>query len=956
MKASTTRCQRLIFLLGFTCATAHGLAPIWQRSFDSVSPPTFPPSFYWDHGDPPPPYSLRFAANGDLLLLSLTHNRSWSDVLRLPVSGANAWTSTVPAFGGFNTPKGLPAADGGAFVAGDEENWLIKIGANGSQEWIRSIPADEMALLPNAKVATGSCHVLSGLDAESGRVEWQLGLENARESCRANNLLAVDDDKLVLSVSYGSIYDSLRSRIIKVNAQGVKLWEHSIDGEEAKAIGADGQRIYLATESRLIALDVQAGIQLWRSAPISGKAVWVPGIPGILVVFSDSGVTGFSAATGAQLWAQPLVVKDAFAPVGQALMINTDSGLIKLDASTGDVIWTTALPSVDALGNPVGAWLGFGGLHEGQFLAVARVKSATSEPPPLIQRIDFLSGQLSTVVDVPSKTQPNVGNAILDGGFIYSLNRVQDGVATHYRLSKANAGDGTIVWSREELPIAAELAGPDSDSNFSLAVRGRMLVASMEDSDYQLSNFAVAAWGAQSGLPLWRTSLPPPGERWFWVQELEPQIDDDGDVWISLGTRVVCEWPDLCGRSAQYKLDGGDGSILWQRTSTVVTQMEPPYMGPIGQALFDNDLVTSDEGEIQRLDGSDGSVLWTAAVPEAGGTFLRAKDNNLLAVGIWEWAKLDPNSGDVIWSGPMPEDRCWPFRCYLRDMVFLPNGDLLQYGYWDDYIDGVHQSGPMVALLFPDAGSWQTWKPELNALIHHRIEDAGVDANGQIWMEVREMLPNASRGIVFLVRFDPITGEFSGHQALRTITFNWVSNGFFVWDWLAAPGQAKNPVVYRQRDVGDVNHYGTALIDTQVASEGNLSISTAMDEGAFMPGEPIPFEVTAEYVGTAQLDQIELHVDFPWRNAFTDITCTVGVGQLCTLEEDDGELRGRFSMNPGETVRIRGKSYMPNVGAEWRRAGITATVFGPVSLLEQNANDNVVFAPLSQSLFHNGFD
>lgn len=943
-----------ILIAGLLSSSLLAQTPIWQVSFNGSSPPFFG---YMDSSvaSEQRPYSIRFSGDGDLLLASLTRENGLGSALRLSRSAGSTWASVLPSSGEFGAPKVFPDEDGGAFAVSDERNWLIKLDGNGSLVWHRSIAAWLVVELPLGRIAVAGCQMVSVLDRLSGIVEWQWSTGIAGDRCEVTDLRLTHSGELLISLVNDRFEPNLGSRIIMLDQAGQLLWEHLLTDQEATTIGTDAMRVYLATTDRITALDATAGTLLWQSSMMPGKAMLIPGNPVVPVAIADAEAVGLSAVNGGVQWNQPIAASDVAAEVGGALLVSTETGLLKMNAQSGAVEWSVTLPDVDSLGNPVAAYLALGGLRQGQLLAVARVDAADSQPPPLVQTVDFLNGQLGVALTVPDTTQANSGTALLANGYVYSMSSVQHPIASGYRLSKADASDGRIVWSHDELPIAPDLMN-SGDSKFKLAAAGDLLVAGIADSGLAESNAAVAAWNASTGAPLWRTALPLPGEEWFFTDMLAPIVDADSNVWISLSTRLVCSGiPPSCGKHVQYKLDGSDGSILWQST-TFVKSFTELFMRPRKFIVLDGDLVVERSSEIWRQDGLDGSLEWSSL--NLSGALLHlgeSNDGNVVVVRGTNWAKLDAATGSEIWFAAAPPASCSPGICYPQGIRKLANGNLIQYGLKQT---SGEISAPFVALLEPDLGDYDIWFPEFNSSFYFGIVDAREDADGEIWMQVHEKQVDADRTLRYMTRFDTAGGAFNGFQSLGSYSD---SNRFLVslgLEWLAAPEAGRLPVKFGQAepDFAPTVH-GVMALDASVKSQGNLAVQASQQVGPVMPGESKAFQVNVLYSGNSPVEDVQVVISFPWRHAFIDLGCTSSGSAVCVLEQTSGDLVAKVNLQPGETVSIEGKSLVMGLAAGWiGPSGMDATVQGPFGFLEVDTHDNVVHMPVALSLFHNGFD
>lgn len=947
----------LVLLLGLSAVPAGAVTPVWHQEWTNLAPPTLAVGALYEASDPIPS-TIGFSANGDLLLAGLTYFGDQSDVVRLSADGALRWAAKIPTDPYEDTPKMWPADDGGAFVSSYPFAWTVKLDADGAIAWTRRVPSQWFAALPGARIATATCKHLTALESQSGQVVWQraLPIPGPSSTCEMTGLSGTANEGLVFSITAYSIGSTRVSHTFKADSSGNLLWQFTHADETAHVIGVDSARIYVATAAALIALDAATGSALWQSAPLSGEALLVAGSSAIPVIVTADAVLGLAPGNGAVQWSQTLAVKDVASAVGGAVLVNTANGLVKLAADSGTIQWTTTLPSTDLFGHPIEKLLALGGLYQGQFMAVARVAALTSQPPPFVQRIDFLSGQLSTHVPMPSIPQGNGGNSILADGHIVSMSIEQGALAAQYRLSKVDADDGSEVWSRFDPPFEPALLNSRFGAGAALAAGGGIIAAAISEGFYPETNSAVSVWEMADGAPRWRKELTPAVEEWHNTIMSTPVITDDSGVLVSMSTYVACELPDICARAALYKFDGNDGSIRWQHSESLVVQLEPPHLWePVFLPLEDDVALASGYSDsLLRLNGADGGVLWTADTRDLGSvdSLHLAIDGNLIAVGSSRWAKFDAGSGAMLWSALSPRATCFPAYCASPRTIRLPDGNLLQVG---SKSHSGSQSTALAALLHTDGnGTYEIWFPEEDSLLRPQIRAAEVDPNGQIWMMIRERLTGTSLSLWSLTRFDLVTGEFEGRQAMMVYSDNVNTPYFFLSRWLGAPQNDRLPVFTGVSRLPAPVSDGIALLDTSVSSAGNLSLDASIPPGPLMPGESVPFQVNVHFSGTAALDKARVDIVLPWGSGPSGVSCSAASDTLCRIETQDGDLHAEFSIGPGESIVISGSVSVLDSAASVPR--LDAMVHGPTGLLEQDTLDNFVSIPVVQSLFRDGFE
>lgn len=944
----------LILLLGLACNSVQGLDMIWQQDWIHAAPPTVGPGYSWP--DPVFPTTIRFATNGDLLFASITQFGEDHDVVRMSADGVPRWKAKMLVYDLAQSPVLWPSGDGGDFLAHKDGGRVIKLDANGLLQWSRSVPAEAFADLPGNRMVAVSCTQLSAMEVASGNVVWQVRLPGKVNRCSITGTASDAAGNLLLSMELDSAYAIAGSRLFKFSPQGELLWEFQQETGYPRLIGLDAARTFLDTDSGVSAVDLKSGQLLWQNVNLEGSAVLVAGNSTVPIVIADDAIHGIDANDGHVLWSQPLSYVDVFAAVGNALLVNTASGLVKLDAASGSIQWTSPLPGTDASGHPVLEWLALGGLAQGQFTAVARVAGTVSQPAPLLLRVDFSTGALGNQPAMPVVDQASSGDVILADGEMISMTVEQDPIAMRYRLSKVVADTGAPIWSHIEWPTMTGLVGSRFAASFKLTANSQRIAALIREGSDVEGNILVGSWDRTNGVPLWRTQINPESEVWSHTIVSDPVLDAHSNAWISLATQVECSFPDICYRNMLYKLDGNDGSILWQRGELEVTYLEPPYLSVPIFELIEDDVLLERYYDLFRLNGTDGSVVWTADTHEFGGAyhFRMDSDSDIVVIGSSRWGKLEESDGSLLWSATAPARTCSPSHsCRNVSTLDLPNGDLLQTG--STFSPG-STGEPMVALLHPQDASFEIWFPDVVTSLRPTIQYVAVDSENRIWMQIREQLIGSSQRLRYLTRFDPATGSWVGRQHIYHYSAgNWLSPYQGVTEWFSAPQNGRLPVQFYQRLMPHAAHYGVGVIDTQVTTEGNLAVTASVDPGPVVPGEEVSFEVSIEYSGTLALHDVALDIALPWSSGVQTLQCSIVVpNPNCGMVIDDGDLHGVFSLRPGDVVVVTGTVKALDSNDESQQ--LDAVVHGPTSLLEQDSSDNTASLTVVHSLFLGDFE
>ncbi len=936
--------------LAFNVAVAQSL--VWRNDWTDLSPPTLARA---DQGPQSSqgPYALRFGANGDLLVSSLAWISYDSEIFRLGASGELRWSSHLGLSQGYEALAVYPASDGGAFVAAESQDAMTRLDGTGGIVWTRRVPAQWFAATSTQQIAVATCLMISSLSMETGSVDWQMRIPGTSSRCTMTGMFA-DDSDLYVSIR-NDFYDaSYGSRVLKVDSSGQSVWEYSVADDAARLIGIGDGRIYVATGTHLAALDAATGAPVWQAGPQPVTALLAKGNPAIPVIVAADAVFGISPTTGTVQWSRAMAVSDESAAVGDSVLVNTSAGLVKLDAATGAIAWTAPLPMNDSFGHPIDGYLAFGGLHQGTLLAVARVHAVNAQPPPFVQRIDFLSGQLAGDMPIASTLQGSTGVNLKAGDRLVTMRVVQDAHDSHYQLSSIDSSDGSEAWGRFEPPLEPGFIVPRFSDSIGLGVNDSLVAASIIEGGNSMGKPTIGTWTLNDGSPKWRVGLLTPGETWFSTLMSAPVVDDGSNVHVSFGTRVACNSPDLCGKTALYTFAAGDGSILWQRSHDVVTQIEPPYLPEPAFVMAGEDVVVEEGSTLLRLDGADGSIQWSADISQLESiSWLHiADDGNILAVGFRRWGKFDASTGALLWSAPSPALTCVPIRCSVIRVMALSSGDVLQIGY---KIQTGGLNPPMVALLHTDgSGAYDLWFPEADSPLRVSMLDVAQDAQDQVWLRVRESLSGAACSLRSLSRLDLATGEFKGRQVFGCLSNNPFASNELPSAWIDGPRDERLLTTLYSRQPPLPQTFGTALVDTTISAQGNLSVVASILPGPAMPGESIPFEVIGRYNGTAPLDRVRMEIVLPWGSAISALSCRTTGGTSCDLDMRDGDLHGEAAMQAGDVITIKG--LVPVLDNAMENTALGAVIYGPTGLLEQDLTDNFASIAVAQSLFRDGFE
>ncbi|QDU68116.1 PQQ-binding-like beta-propeller repeat protein [Engelhardtia mirabilis] len=244
------------------------------------------------------------------------------------------------------------------------------------------------------------------------------------------------------------------------------------------------------------------------------------------------------------------------------------------------------------------------------------------------------------------------------------------------------------------------------------------------------ANDAIVAYHRETGLEVWRTTLPYGG--------------DSGAEWIAwiggvADGRVIASRSDNGRKLPLQALDASTGAPLW--TSQIAT-FAWAHDGLV--FLDDGDFIVGDRESLTRVDGSDGTTVWSIARSCSvsgncgAARFADAVYIDEAAPGGQVLTRVDANTGARLYSSPaMPGFTC-------QNQPFLsPDGQVVYYAR--------SQNNPTTDFLyaFHDDGTQFTevWNRPIRWTTRH---EHGVAADGSIYT----FLPGDE-----FVRLDPATGN-----------------------------------------------------------------------------------------------------------------------------------------------------------------------------------------------------
>lgn len=302
---------------------------------------------------------------------------SKATVSAVSLAGATLWSANL-------TPPrdGMNDAGGGGLAIG-EGKLIVTSGfgtvqaldpATGGVIWEQELDAPATSA---PTISRGLVYVVAGdnvgwaLNAQTGRVVWQLGGAADVNNVAGGAAPAVNDDLVVFAFGSGELQAAFRKG-------GLRRWDAVVAGQRrgvavntVSDITGDpvivGDTVFAGSHSgRIVALNAQSGARLWTAKDGAMSPVWPAG-GSIFAVTDRNELVRLDAGTGARIWGSPLprfVREDSrrrvevvahYGPViaGGRVIVASNDGLVRsYDPATGDLVGTTEIPG-GASTNPV---------------------------------------------------------------------------------------------------------------------------------------------------------------------------------------------------------------------------------------------------------------------------------------------------------------------------------------------------------------------------------------------------------------------------------------------------------------------------------------------------------------------------------------------------------------------------------------------------------------------------
>lgn len=925
--------------------------------------------------------NVAFSSNGEILLGAPSPTLHDDQFERIESDGTVRWSNNIGGGSGsaYNDPTSLLAnADGSAYALANYGGNIVKINPDGSIAWERS-EYWEYALISvsTQTIAATDCNSITLIDASTGQTLWQYEISQPASNCPSPN--AVADGAGNIYAGY-TVYNSNQTvsgyRCLKLDTNGTLIWDVLASPSYAvQPFGASSTLVYLnpvannistSNASTIVALQSSTGKQAWSA---SGYGLGTVASTGALIVLNGSQIESLNALTGQPNWSQnaPVATNDFFDVVnviGNDIFLESNgspsSRLARLDAGTGAVIWSAALPQTDSFGN------GLESIAVGEIAgpAVAAVLAPVSQSsPPILEKINFATGQLLGPIAVAATAQGVNGNSTLAG----SNNIAGAAVAVtpgggQLRVRMLNSSTGTTAWETADTSTAVAVSPVATG-----VATGGSVVAATVDNSYWASNSAFGGYGSilvdafdmSSGTKTWGKILFNPSNFGF-AYAFSPMVDTSGNVFVPYGATTYCGSSGqqyVCGVQTLLKLSAADGSTIWEFDNGPSAGLAGYQVFPQTTVLQGTDVVLGgpfygsySTATLLRLSGIDGSVQWSATVPSfaANQIFdIFPGSTNIIAVGSG-WANIDSATGNVLWTNAEDNPACVnPCDDYANLRLA---SDTILYG-------GENGGHAVVRMLPAAQGAQEKYFTLYQEAAGFRsfVNQIVQDSADRVWLEIVRYArsPNAP-GVFLLAQFDPASGELLSQQALAGHDQSAVPDTDTIEPLLlSAPENNQLPVQTNPLQAGMPDTTGDALLNTAITANGDLALTMTTDKSVAVVGQTLTFQLTATYSGDTSISGAHLMAQMPWYGMPANLACTAQSASNCVLDTRSNMIKASFDMQPGGRVTISGQIMMTSASGTPMLRGV---VYGPTGLNEQNTTNNFGYLYLNDEIFKNGFE
>jgi len=905
-------------------------------------------------------FKVAFGEDGDVILAD--YGSSQYQFTRVSAAGQLRWTVNFGGntfIDGYQVNALLATSDGATFVAfgGPYDGYMVRIGIDGDVAWSARVPAQWLVAANDSVLIGAGCKgaygdpqtaMVTAIDRANGHTLWQKVFPG--QGCGLQGLVPGSDS---------TFYVLSSSTLTKLDDSGQTVWTAVASAD--RLVGADATHVYVLGSYAVQAFGANDGAHAWDAqlGRYATSAVLPDALAGPAVLLDDNSLHRFDL-DGAPLWTASLAS-------GQSL-VATNGGIYSIGASVtsigpsnGATLWTAPLPS-----GPQG--LGFfalavGPVGGGTLLGV--LSANASGAPGLLQPINSVTGELNAPID-----PPQVSHGVQGFNTIFDDTRIINGAialapnSAQISVRRLDATSGALIWKATEPPQLLE-GIPFVPDWISLAMNTDTVAAAAGEEywggDYiSGSGFAwAAAYDAATGVKRWSTTFYELFQRYTSVGD--PGFLSNGDMILAFGAPVV-SFPGVYPEINQTKLSvlrlaASDGHLVWRRDAVYG---DAAFNAPSGSPPFivaDDDVIVAGAFEtiptpsgLVRLSGADGHTMWSSSVLSLYGPYalFPHDDGTVTALAYDGWARVDENTGSAQWTSAATPDCPLSDLCNYYGTTSLANGDLLSL------IEHRYAFATVIRRRGDGSGIENFWQLEPETPLM-RVDATGlsVDANGDPWITLNRSFKGSSAGIEILARFDPTNGSVSGQQILGNSYGDILTPVLSAFP-VAAPKNNRLLVDSHFVQQPMPGTYGSAVLDTTVTAEGDLSVGVEAETPVVTPGALLTFHLHASYTGNQPVDGVSLLGLLPWNSGLDDVACSGTGVSNCVTDIRSGNLRATFDVAANAQVEISGVVKVIPWPNDTPMLRVMAR--GPVGLRESNTLNNFSTMQLTQSLFRDGFE
>lgn len=221
---------------------------------------------------------------------------------------------------------GVTALDERLYVSsgGSDGNYLQAFDLDGTEQWhVETLHLSGAVAASEPVVAVASGPTLRCLDAETGDRAWHRDLET-EDGAR----VALVDEAVIAAGG---------STLRAVSFDGEDLWRRTRDsGTTVTSLAADERRVYLGTDTGVVAVGTESGTVAWRAELDGSECVLAAG-PDCVYAAAGTELTALDASSGEDVWRAQLDASVHSGPVALPGLVLV--GVLDTDGEPGVTVY-----------------------------------------------------------------------------------------------------------------------------------------------------------------------------------------------------------------------------------------------------------------------------------------------------------------------------------------------------------------------------------------------------------------------------------------------------------------------------------------------------------------------------------------------------------------------------------------------------------------------------------------